>query len=75
MVDDIVGGSAAVIDIETIDAEDPAFAPVVEAFNQYGTWALPLVTLDGKVVSISTTQPEQITSVLKREIEQTTEGD
>lgn len=77
MVDGIVGGSAAVINIETIDAEDQSFAPVVEAFNQYGTWALPLVTLDGKVVSVGITAPEQIAVTLRQEMNGkpgTTEG-
>jgi len=67
-VDSVLGGSAAVTDIETIDADAPEFTPVVEAFNRYGIWALPVVTLDGKVVSVGITAPEQISATLRQEM-------
>ncbi|MDV2989531.1 MAG: hypothetical protein P3T54_05225 [Dehalogenimonas sp.] len=70
----MLGGSAEVIDIETIDADAAEFAPVVEAFNRYGIWALPVVTLDGKVVSVGITAPEQIASAVKQEIGQTSQA-
>ncbi|AKG53778.1 hypothetical protein DGWBC_1123 [Dehalogenimonas sp. WBC-2] len=37
---------------------------MVDAFNRFGTWALPIVTLDGNVVSVGSTAPEQIAAAL-----------
>ncbi|MEN8615068.1 hypothetical protein ABFB09_07290 [Dehalogenimonas sp. THU2] len=60
----MTGGTAAVIDVETIDADDPVFAPVIKAFDAYGTWALPVVTLNGQVVSVAVSAPGQIAAAL-----------
>ena len=62
----MIGGSASVIDIETIDSEDPAFAPVIEAFNSYGTWALPIITLYDKIVCFGNTEPNHIAGALEQ---------
>ena len=63
------GGSASVVDIETIDTEDVEYAPVVKIFNSFGAAALPIVTLDGKPVCMGAIVPEQIAVIVERELE------
>ena len=67
-----VGNGVPVVDIETIDTEDPIYAPVVKAFNSFGAGALPIITLDGKAVCMGTIVLEQVVSALERELKKKT---
>jgi hypothetical protein len=53
------------VDIESIDTDDPKYAPVVKAFDTYSTWALPVVTCNGEVVSSGDARPDRVVAALK----------
>jgi hypothetical protein len=67
-VDEKTGCDALTIDIETIDTADKKYTSVVDAFNYHGAWALPMVTLNGAVVTTGIKAPGQIVDALEKEI-------
>jgi hypothetical protein len=69
VVDRKTGGSAEVVNIESIDAEDAAYAEVVKLFDAYAIWALPVVLIDGKVVTWGASQLSKISAAVARAIE------
>lgn len=60
MVDLKTGTDSEVINIESIDTEDENYAAVVKLFDAYAIWALPVVLIDGNVVSWGTPRLDRI---------------
>ena len=63
------GCNVTVIDIETIDTEDPDYAAVVKLFDAYSVWALPVITIDGKVVCWGAVDSDRIEAALDNALE------
>lgn len=61
-----MGAVVSCVDIESIDADDPEYAPVIGAFNTYSLWALPIITLNGAVASAGESRPERVTAALRQ---------
>jgi hypothetical protein len=69
VVDQKTGGNAEVINIETIDTEDADYAEVVKIFDSYAIWGLPMIMVDGKVVSWGVSQLSKIGAAVANAIE------
>jgi len=66
LVDRKLGGDAAVVDIESVDAENPEYAAVVKLFDAYNIWALPVILIDGKEACWGTIDSKRIEQALDR---------
>ncbi|APV44559.1 hypothetical protein Dform_01230 [Dehalogenimonas formicexedens] len=60
LVDSKTGTVSEVVDIESIDTEDENYAPVVKLFDSHSIWSLPVVFIDGKIVSWGTSRLDRI---------------
>ena len=68
MVDKKTGGGAEVVNIETIDTEDADYAEMVKIFDAYAIWGLPMVMIEGKVVSWGASQLSKISAAVEKAI-------